>query len=595
MPETTPAKDRLREITAGIETGIQELFESEKYAEYLRTMSRFHRYSVNNQMLIFLQRPDATLVAGFSKWHDQFGRSVLKGEKGIKIIAPTPYKKRIEEQKLDPDTKLPVLDADGSAVMVEKEITVPMFKVVSVFDVSQTDGRPLPALAADLVGDVKNYEVFMEALRRSSPVPVSFEKLDAGTDGYFSPKDQRIALREGMSEVQTVSAAVHEITHAKLHNRVRPEARQEWKLVMVSEGGVRQDLTGGFEKRAEAEAEAEARNWEYIDENGFVWNLEVAEDSFTADLAQKSRRTAEVEAESVSFAVCAYYGIATGENSFGYIAAWSRDHTLPELRESLETINKTANGLITDIDRSYAEICSERGIGREQDEALFLVDGRNYLHIQAGDDGWDYTLYDAATKAELDGGRLTDPALSMADARREIFAIHGLAGEEAEPVELSYLDELIDAQSLPSAVEQSFRDVPGDSFAIYQLRNDDALGSYRFANMAELTADGLKVERGNYEAVYTAPLTPAGTQEQTLEKLYEQFNVDRPADFTGHSLSVSDIIALRQGDKVSCHYVDSFGFAEIPGFLPPEGEKAETRETAAPARTAVKKSNERER
>ena len=483
MPETTPAKDRLREITAGIETGIQELFESEKYAEYLRTMSRFHRYSVNNQMLIFLQRPDATLVAGFNKWHDQFERSVLKGEKGIKIIAPTPFKKRIEEQKLDPDTKLPVLDADGNAVMVEKEITVPMFKVVSVFDVSQTDGKPLPALAADLVGDVKNYEVFMEALRRSSPVPVSFEKLDAGTDGYFSPKDQRIALRESMSEVQTVSAAVHEITHAKLHDR--------------------------------------------------------SDDS----LEKPDRRTAEVEAESVSFAVCAYYGIATGENSFGYIATWSRDHTLPELRQSLETINKTANGLITDIDRSYAEICRERGIGREQDEALFLVDGQNYLHIQTSDDGWDYTLYDASTKAELDGGRLTDPALSMADARREIFAIHDLAGETIAPF---------------------------DSFAIYQIRNDDALCNYRFANMEELTADGLKVERGNYEAIYTAPLTLAGSKNQTLEKLYEQFNVDRPTDFTGHSLSVSDIIALRQGDQVSCHYVDNFGFAEIPNFLPPE-------------------------
>ena len=510
MPETTPAKDRLREITAGIETGIQELFESEKYAEYLRTMSRFHRYSVNNQMLIFLQRPDATLVAGFNKWHDRFERNVMKGEKGIKIIAPTPFKKRIEEQKLDPDTKLPVLDADGNAVMVEKEITVPMFKVVSVFDVSQTDGKPLPALAADLVGDVKNYGVFMEALCRSSPVPVSFEKLDAGTDGFFSPKDQRIALREGMSEVQTVSAAVHEITHAKLHNRSNDSPDKP------------------------------------------------------------DRRTAEVEAESVSFAVCAYYGIATGENSFGYIAAWSRDHTLPELRESLETINKTANGLITDIDRSYAEICRERGTGREQDEALFLVDGQNYLYIQTSDDGWDYTLYDAATKAELDGGRLTDPALSIADARREIFAIHGLAGEKIEPVDLSYLDELIDAQSLPSAVEQSFRSAPFDSFAIYQIRNDDALCNYRFANMEELTADGLKVERGNYEAIYTAPLTLAGSQNQTLEKLYEQFNVDRPTDFTGHSLSVSDIIALRQGDQVSCHYVDNFGFAEIPNFLPPE-------------------------
>ena len=256
-PKKPTNRERLQEITAGIEQGIKELFESDRYAAYLRTLSRFHRYSVNNQMLIHMQKPDATLVAGFNKWRDQFERHVKKGEKGIKIIAPTPFKKRIEEKKLDPDTKLPVLDRDGKAVMEEKEVEIPMFRPVSVFDVSQT---------------------------------------------------------EGMSEVQTVSAAVHEIAHAKLHNY-------------------------------EQERQEAARG-----------------DDTKKPPAPKDRATEEVEAESVSYAVCQYYGIPTGENSFGYIAGWSKGKELPELRASLETINKTASGLITDIDRHFRDICKEWGI-----------------------------------------------------------------------------------------------------------------------------------------------------------------------------------------------------------------------------------------
>ena len=219
MAEKQTNKERLKDITDSIETGIKELFESDKYRQYLATMSRFHKYSVNNTMLIYMQRPDATHVAGFNKWRDQFGRSVKKGEKGIKIIAPTPFKKKIEEAKLDPDTKLPMLDADGKAIMEEKEIRIPMYKPVTVFDVSQTAGKPLPELAANLTGDVQNYEVFMETLRRSAPVPICFEKLAENMDGYFSVDKQRIVLREGMSEVQTVCAAVHEIAHSRLHNK----------------------------------------------------------------------------------------------------------------------------------------------------------------------------------------------------------------------------------------------------------------------------------------------------------------------------------------------------------------------------------------
>ena len=319
MAEKQTNKDRMREIVDSIENGIKELFESDKYRKYLATMSRFHRYSVNNTMLIYMQRPDATHVAGFNKWRDQFGRNVLKGEKGIRIIAPTPYKKKVEEIKTDPETNAPVLDADGKAIIEEKEIRIPMFKVVSVFDVSQTAGKPLPQLAADLSGNVQQYEVFMEALRRASPVPIEIKPVAHDTDGFFSIKAQSITIRAGMSEVQTVCAAVHEIAHAKLHD------------------------------------------YEHM--------TELADDGETILVpGEKSRNTEEVEAESISCAVCQYYGIETGENSFGYIATWSKGKELKELRASLETINKTASELITDIDRHFAEICRERGISVEKSE-----------------------------------------------------------------------------------------------------------------------------------------------------------------------------------------------------------------------------------
>ena len=223
MADKPTNRERLQQITAGIEQGIKELFESEKYMRYLSVMSRFHRYSVNNTMLIYMQKPDATLVAGYNKWKNQFERHVKRGEHGITIIAPTPFKKKIEEQKLDPDTKAPMLDAEGKIIMEEREVEIPMFRPVKVFDVSQTDGKPLPELASSLSGNVQNYEAFMEALRRSAPVPLSVEPMAENMDGYFSPDQQRIAIRAGMSEVQTVSAAVHEIAHSKLHNYAKAQ------------------------------------------------------------------------------------------------------------------------------------------------------------------------------------------------------------------------------------------------------------------------------------------------------------------------------------------------------------------------------------
>ena len=829
MAEKPTNRERLREITEGIEQGIKELFESEKYMRYLSVMSRFHRYSVNNTMLIYMQRPDATLVAGYNKWKNQFERHVKRGEHGITIIAPTPYKKKIEEQKLDPDTKAPMLDKDGKVIMEEKEIEIPLFRPVKVFDVSQTDGKPLPELASSLSGNVQNYEVFMEALRRSAPVPIEFEPMAANMDGYFSSDQQRIALRPGMSEVQTVSAAIHEIAHSKLHDPKRAEPEPAWKVVMVSDGGTRKNYSQGFATEVEAEQFAADADWRYVDENQFEWRLEVEEDHSAEIQAAKDRRTEEVQAESISYAVCQYYGIETGDNSFGYIASWSQGKELKELRASLEVINKTAGELITDIDRHYKEICKERGIdpaarrepeqkpgpieqlaadidqfafdydpyeyrdtvddretalreltaslqnGDAQDvrkwlqdiaedepgewtaeaaalldrldqlvpekeailadepdpnlvkmadeamamgidtawnsgeefplsfsddstvqessqpsaefrEALLVLDDAAYLHIQPCDTGWDYTLYDKETMRELDGGQLDAPDLRRSEAALRICEDLNMGNASIKYAPLSMIETLqetayqqmqeqvsqqaeetaavptqlpdtpeqaldeypmpdpaltqddlekcgyMDSDLLPLSKErayelmerdltvyiiqegenpemafdssdldahdgifavardeweessqfhekvlerqdrqlereQAFLSHEGDCFAIYQVSRDDPQ-NIRFMNMDWLQSHDISVERGSYDLVYTAPLTATGSTDAKLEQIFQQFNLEKPVDFHSPSMSVSDIVALKQNGVVSCHYVDSVGFQQIPGFLP---------------------------
>ena len=285
MADKKPSnREQIKQIVAGIEDSIQQIFQSEQYMDYLRTMSRFHSYSVNNTILIHMQMPNATQVAGFNKWKNQFGRHVKKGEKGLTVIAPTPFKKKIEEMKLDPDTKAPVLDGEGKVVMEEREIEIPMFKPVKVFDVSQTEGRPLPSLVTDLTGNVQHYEAFMEALRRTSPMPIYMEPLRPGLDGLCNFTKQTISVREGMSQVQTVCATVHETAHAVLHDKEH----------------IRLTAAAGDETKEPPKP--------------------------------KDKNTMEVEAESVSYTVCQYYGIETGANSLGYIATWSKDRSLPELK-----------------------------------------------------------------------------------------------------------------------------------------------------------------------------------------------------------------------------------------------------------------------
>ena len=351
---------QVREITDKLEQGIQELFESERYKEYLNTMSKFYRYSFNNTLLIAMQKPEATLIAGYTAWQRNFDRHVMKGEKGIRILAPAPYKAQEERDKLDPATQMPVLDADGKPVKETVEVMRPAFKVVSVFDVSQTDGKELPDIAVDeLTGSVENYAVFFEALKQESPVPISFEDIPGSAKGYFSHVENRIAIQENMSEIQTVKTAIHEIAHAKLHGENQPEPEPAWKVVMVSDGGTKRDFSSDFKSEAEAISAAEEADWHFVDENGFEWRLEVEEDLSAIQKIQKDRHTKEVEAESVAYTVCQRYGIETSDYSFGYIAGWSSDKETKELKSSLELIRSAAAEMIESIDAKVKVLMAE--------------------------------------------------------------------------------------------------------------------------------------------------------------------------------------------------------------------------------------------
>ena len=534
MAEKQSTKDRIKEITAGIEQGIKELFESDRYRKYLSTMSRFHKYSLNNVMLIHSQMPDATLVAGFNKWKNSFGRHVKKGEKGIQILAPTPYKIKVEKEKLDPDTKLPIIDENGNPVTEEKEVSIPMFKVVSVFDVSQTDGKPLPQLAYSLSGAVAHYEEFMEALRRTSAVPIKVEHTDKNVDGFFDLTNQSITIQASMSEVQTVCAAIHEIAHSKLHN--------------------------------------------------YDHMAEVADDGETLLApAEKDRHTEEVEAESISYAVCQYFGIETSENSFGYIASWSQGKELKELRASLETINRTSSELISSIEKNFQEICKEKGIElsveqkeaapvelNRESEVLYLVNDRIYLHIQQTDGGWDYTLYDKESMRQIDGGVLENSVVEespisrpLAAARTEIMELEGIKPETVIYADIAILEKLQEAQiTVPANYEKQFLESPGDMVAIYQLKPDAPHG-LRFERF-----DSLKEppDQLHYECTYALSANPDIPRDQLLEQQYQTFNIDRPMDFTGQSLSVSDIVALKRNGLISYHYCDWAGYKELDYF-----------------------------
>ena len=386
---------QVREITDKLEQGIKELFESERFKEYLRTMSKFYNYSFNNTLLIAMQKPEATYVAGYTSWQRNFDRQVMKGEKGIKILAPAPYKAQEEREKIDPLTQKPVIGVDGKAVTETVEVLRPAFKVVSVFDVSQTDGKELPDIIVDeLKGTVENYEAFFDALKQESPVPISFEDIPGGAKGFFSPVESRIAIQEGMSEIQTVKTAIHEIAHAKLH-AFKPD-----------------------EKAAPED--------------------------------KKDRHTKEVEAESVAYTVCQRYGIETSDYSFGYIAGWSSGKETKELKSSLDTIRKTAAEMIEGIDAKLKVLLAEKAqsaemeveapvkeaVPKEKPEVPIYRETANYAY-EAG----ELESYRASLAANVECRRAIEAAISSNYGDNRLDADAAVKGvlEQFSPERVRYV------------------------------------------------------------------------------------------------------------------------------------------------------------
>ena len=645
--------DRLKEITDRLEQGIKELFESERYKEYLRVMSKFYNYSFNNTLLIAMQKPDASLVAGFTAWKNNFKRNVIKGEKGIRILAPAPFKVKREMEKLDPQTQQPIIGKDGKPVTEEQEVTIPAFKVVSVFDVSQTEGKELPNIGVDeLTGDVEQYKDFFAALERTSPVPIGFEKIESGAHGYYHLEEKRIAIDEGMSELQTLKTAIHEVSHAKLHD---------------------------------------------IDLNAPKDEQQVRPD----------RRTREVEAESVAYTVCQHYGLDTSDYSFGYVAGWSSGKELTELKGSLETIRSAANEIINSIDEHLKEIQQEREAAQEKeilppsldpavqpvvtvlwsesdklqegeklslaradtlfanldeahkdipgyDKTKFRIDftmngepdyyegrqdfgdgdGGLIAHIEKyhayyqNNDDWDSFLLHSQGKEALDADKAQRDMLlnefipylklhcNLSAQEKEASGV--LEGGEAltpgqteyfeavlahvdvcreklnngeyqlpDPPQLSdYLHEAEELETYKAHVREEIAQEAAaagmtveeyaangyepktdgqeqDTFTIYQLKRGDETRDLRFEPLDLLTAAGYSVDKANYDLIYSAPLTP----DMTLGRIWEVFNTDHPKDFKGHSLSISDVVVLHQNGQDTAHYVDSYGYMEIPQFL----------------------------
>ena len=526
--------EKLKEITDRLEQGITELFESERYREYLRVMSKFHNYSFNNTLLIAMQKPDASLVAGFSAWKNIFGRNVMKGQMGIKIIAPSPYKVKQEMKKIDPHTQQPIIGKDGKPVTEEKEITIPAYKVVSVFDVSQTEGKELPDIAVDeLTGDVERYRDFFAALEKTSPVPIGFEQIPGSSHGYYHLEDKRIAIQEGMSELQTLKTAIHEIAHAKLHDidLNAPENEQQPRV---------------------------------------------------------DRRTREVEAESVAYTVCQHYGLDTSDYSFGYVAGWSSGRELSELKSSLETIRSAAAEIINSIDETLAELSKaqdkEQTAGQEQpdkeeapaqEKAAFAPETIYRVRRNPYSDSKENT-YLLQAYVTQENGRAKMGAVLFTGTPQKCRELMGQL-KSGELTEEQVKELYAKAQETAKTAEQD-----KDTFSIYQLKHGDETRDLRFEPYDRLQATGNIVDRANYELIYSAELTP-GT---SLEDIYTRFNIDHPKDFKGHSLSVSDVVVLHQNGQDTAHYVDSFGYKSVPEFLqeqkqltPDELETGETIKT----------------
>lgn len=626
-------KQKVQEITDKLEEGLKELFESEKYKTYLSTMSKFHNYSFNNTLLIAMQKPEATLVAGYKAWQKNFERHVNKGEKAIRILAPAPYKIKEERDKLDPVTGEMMFDENGMPQKEQVEVTIPAFRAVSVFDVSQTDGKPIPELEAqELLSTVEGYEDFVQALMNVAPVPIGFEDIPGDSKGYFHTEEKRIAVQENMSESQTLKTMVHEVAHSMLHNK------------------------------------------------------EINRDDLIEEPA-KDRNTKEVEAESVAYTVCQHFGIDTSDYSFGYIAGWSSGKDMKELKSSLDTIRKTASELITGIEGALRELQLNREMEQEQSkECILLIQNEDLtefslvnvrgmdtqelvaaltnmneddkLSIQAyleskgawttelgNDKTREFEEYHLDVRYNLDTDEIIDVKAKIAEQidnnlsvmeQAEIDALpdpmiglsemreHGYTWNEMLPLTQEKALELFD-HDLPVYLlhndgsettvddrkqimehegifgiekgdwenERKLRSMQAelsdnqinkeaqllygssDKYGIYQLKHNPELDHLRFEGTESLKRMGITkdnfdvIKPENYELIYVGELSELQeqTQGETLEAIYEQFNIAHPEDYRGHSLSVSDIVVLHQNGKNSAHFVDSFGFTRLPDFM----------------------------
>ena len=426
------AESKLDTIMKSLEEGVEKVFTSEQYQMYLQTMAKFHNYSFNNTLLIAMQRPDATLLAGYQTWQKKFHRHVKRGEKGIKIIAPVPVKEKRQVEKIDEETQEIVIGIDGQPETETVERILPRFRVTTVFDVSQTEGEPLPTLEVnELVGDVFIYEDFMKGLEEISPVPFQFQEIGSGAKGYYSNAEKLVAIQTGMSQAQTMKTAVHETAHAIFHDR------------------------------------------DVMEENGIT----------------KDRITKEVEAESVAYVVCNHFGLDTSDYSFNYVAGWSSDKEMPELRSSMDTIRLTSSQLIADI---------------------------------------------------------TEKLLELQKTRK--------------------LENDIKTEELTE--ESSFLSHTENSYAIYQYHQADNEMGYQYMSLDFIEKMGMSVKGSDYQMMYQGVLEA----QDTLEDLYIKFNIDRPEDFEGHSMSTSDVVILKRDGEMKAYYVNDIGFRELPEFVDQRAE-----------------------
>lgn len=511
IPLPVAGKD-MNSILKSLETGVENIFTGDKYAQYLQTMSKFHRYSFNNTLLIAMQRPDATLVTGYRNWQTM-GRQVKKGEKGITILAPAPIKRKREQEILDQNNK-PLLDGNGKPKTEEVEVVIPRFKPTTVFDISQTDGEPIETLAPEeLTEAVADYELFMKAITEISPVPIRFDEIEGEAKGYYHSVDKEIVIQKGMSDSQTIKTAIHETGHARLHDKD-----------LMAEQGI-----------------------------------------------EKDRLTKEVEAESVAYCVCSAFGVDTSEYSFPYIAGWSSGRDMKELKTSMDTIRKTAGEMIDELSEKLQELFTEKKLLLESEQKEKLIPA-----VEAAGYHFDELESSDGNLRFLPDGTHEISGVWIADSWNDVQEwLEGVVLEDPDTA------ERVERVMHPERFEKTSEELMFDGeerFAIYQIDHGSKAMEYLFMGMDFVKSQGMEVTAGDYQCVYSGILQPS----DNLDTLYSVFNQNHPADFRGHSMSVSDVVITNQNGDLRAFYVDSFGFTELPDFVKQRQEMIGIENTTLP-------------